>query len=97
MTIKTTYIDLASGPDLPDLIREAARTSRRVVLRENDMGVVVLSPPKRLRRGRNTRPSQADIDAALGAFGSWKGHFDAEKFKRDMKAARSDHRRYPDL
>ncbi|MGD9891957.1 MAG: hypothetical protein AB7U18_11785 [Dehalococcoidia bacterium] len=38
------------------------------------------------------RPTQADIDAMLATFGAWKGHIDAEKFKREIKEARSDHR-----
>jgi hypothetical protein len=92
MTRETTYIDLNSGSDLPRLIREAARGSRRVVLRDDDADVAVLAPAKRRRRLPGKRPTQADIDAALATFGSWKGHIDAERFKRDIKAARSDHR-----
>lgn len=44
------------------------------------------------RRRKGKRPTQADIEATLAAFGAWKGHIDTEKLKREIKEARSDHR-----
>jgi prevent-host-death family protein len=86
----------AAFADVPDeeLQDEVARavTAARRELGDDDRDVAVLSPAQPARRPRGKRPTQADIDAALATFGSWKGHIDAEQFKRDIKAARSDHR-----
>src|SRR3954447_6689630 len=91
MTREAAYVDLNSEPDLPRLIHEVARNGRRVVLREGDTDLAILSParPPR-RRVPRKRITPADIKASLAAAGSWKGLLDPEELKRQLDRARSD-------
>ncbi|MGH2586214.1 MAG: hypothetical protein ACRDJE_14975 [Dehalococcoidia bacterium] len=87
-------VDISTMPDLVRLVDEVARTRTPRVLERNGEAVAVLSPApvKRRRKGKTVTPE--DIEAARATFGSWKGHIDAGQFRRDIKAARSDHRTY---
>jgi hypothetical protein len=77
--------------DLARAAQEAARTGRRqrVPYGNGYFAVSYLSrEPKRAPSRRLRVPSKADIEAALGAVGSWKGLVDAEQLKRDPDEAR---------
>jgi hypothetical protein len=52
----------------------------------------VLSParPKRRLKGKQLTPAQRE--AVLATAGGWKGLVDVERFQREIKAARGDHR-----
>ena len=90
MTRETTAIDISTMPDLARLAEEVARTRTPRLLRRGDEDIAVLSPARPKRRPRGKRVTQADIDAALGAIGSWKGIVDTERLKRELDEARSD-------
>lgn len=87
-------VDISAMPDLVRLADEVARTLTPRVLERDGEAVAVLSPAPVKRRRKGKRITDADIEAARATFGSWKGHIDAEQFKRDIKAARSDHRTF---
>ena len=91
MTREAVLMDLdqTQMPDLVRLAKEVRRTKLPIVLRENGEDVAVLSPASTKRRRRSKRVTQADIDAALATFGTWKD-FDAETFLRELDEARSD-------
>jgi hypothetical protein len=86
-------IDISTIPELARLAEEVARSGTPQILERDSRPIARLVPVDRApRRRRTKRPAPADIEAARATFGSWKGHIDAEQFKRDIKAARSDHR-----
>ena|SRR5215208_7824865 len=95
MTREATPIDLSTMPDLARLAREVARDGTPRVLREDGADVAVISParPKRRLKGKQLTPAQRE--AFLASAGGWVGLVDVEQFKRDIKAARSDHRTPP--
>ena len=91
MTREAVPIDLnqLQMPELVRLAQEVRRTQLPIVLRENGEDIAVLSPAKAKRRVKGKRVTQADIDAALATFGTWKD-LDAETFLRELDEARSD-------
>jgi hypothetical protein len=90
MTREAAPIDIATMPDLGRLAEEVARTRTSRVIRRGDTDLAVLSPAKPKRQPRRKRVTQADIDAAIGAIGSWNGIVDTERLKRELDEARSD-------
>lgn len=93
MVREAAPIDISTMPDLARLADEVARTRRPRVLHRDNKAVAVLMPTQRTprrRKGKTLTPEQRE--AVLSTFGAWKGHIDAEQFKREIKAARSDHR-----
>ena len=88
-------VDISTMPDLARLAEEVARTGTSLVLRRGDEDIAVLSPatPKRRLKGEQLTPAQRE--AFLASAGGWVGLLDVEQFKRDIKAARSDHRTPP--
>ena len=93
MTREATRIDISAMPELARLADEVARTGMPQVLERDNKPVALLVPVSHsARRQRIRRPTQNDIDAALATFGAWKAKVDTEQLKRDIKAARSDHR-----
>jgi hypothetical protein len=92
MSRQAPPIDVGDLPDLARLAREVARDGRPRVLRDEGRDLAVLSPARRPRGRKGKTPTPAQRDAVLSAFGAWKGHIDAERFKREVKASRSDDR-----
>jgi hypothetical protein len=92
MAREAATIDITGMPDLIRLAEEVARTRTPRVLRRGDEDVAVLSPapPKRRPKGKQLTPARRE--AVLATAGAWKGHIDAERFKREIKDARSDDR-----
>jgi hypothetical protein len=92
MTREAAPIDLATMPDLARLANEVARDGTSRVLRQDGADVAVLAPVRPRRRRTAKTPTPAQREAVLATFGAWKGHLDAERFKREIKAARRDDR-----
>jgi hypothetical protein len=92
MAREATPIDLSTMPDLARLAREVARDGTPRVLREEGTDVAVLAPVRAPRRPKRKVLTPAQIEAVLATAGAWKGLVDVEQFKRDIKAARGDHR-----
>jgi urease gamma subunit len=88
MVREATPVDISTMPDLVRLADEVARTRTPRVLERDGEAVAVLSPAPVKRRRKGKTVTQEAIEAALSVFGAWKGHIDAEQFKRDIKAAR---------
>jgi hypothetical protein len=83
-------LDPIEMPELARLAQEVRRTRTPILLRADGEDVAVLSPAKSKRRPSGKRITQADIDAAIGAIGSWEGIVDTERLKRELDEARSD-------
>ncbi len=93
MTREAARIDISGIPEPARLADEVARTGMPRVLKRDNKPVALLLPANQsARRQRIRRPTQKDIDAALATFGARKATVDTEQLKRDIKAARSDHR-----
>ena len=93
MTREADSIDISSLPDLAQLADEVARTGRPCVLRRGDTNVAVVVPAARRARRPEAGPlTDAQRQAFLSAFGSWKGLVDADQLKRELRAARSSRR-----
>ena len=90
MAREAIRIDVATGPDLPSLAEEVARTRTPRVITRGDEDLAVLSPATSERRRRGKRITEEDIAASRAAAGSWKGLVDTEKLKAELDAARSD-------
>jgi prevent-host-death family protein len=86
--LRAAFADVPDGELQEEVIKAVSAARRDLYSGYTD--VAAPSPAQPVRRLQKKRPTQADIDAALAAFGSWKGHIDAEQFKRDIKAARGD-------
>jgi hypothetical protein len=92
VTREVVPIDIEAVTDWPRLANEVARDGTPRVLRQDGADVAVLAPVRRPRKRTGRTPTPAQREAVLAAFGAWKGHLDAERFKRDIKAARRDDR-----
>jgi hypothetical protein len=92
MTREAVPVDIGSLPDLARLAKEVAQDGKPRVLQEGGTDVAILSPIRPARRRKSKTLTPAQREAVLSTFGAWKGHFDAERFKREVEAARSDHR-----
>jgi hypothetical protein len=94
MTRAPDRVDISAMPDLIRLAEEVAQTGQPLVLHRGDEEVAVLVPAGERRRKRRTPRTltPAQREAVLSTAGGWVGLIDAEQFKRDIKAARSDHR-----
>jgi len=95
MTREAARIDITTERDFEQLVDELARTGTSRVITRGDKDLAVLSPlqPERKtprRKGKTLTPAQRE--AFLSSFGGWKGHIDAKRFKREIKAARRDDR-----
>ena len=75
------------------VVDRVVRERESVLIEKDGDAVAVLQPvaPKKPRR-RGRKKTAADYEAFLSAFGSWKGIVDTEQLKKDIAAARSDHR-----
>jgi antitoxin (DNA-binding transcriptional repressor) of toxin-antitoxin stability system len=83
-------LEITESLDWPGLVEEVRRTNTPVVLRRDGEPIAALRPlPARKAR---KRPSPESVAAFLATAGTWRGHVDAEELKRQIKAARSDHR-----
>jgi hypothetical protein len=89
-------VDIGDMPELARLAEDVARTGQPRLLRrgEKDIATIVPVAGRRPTRRRGKRVTQADIVATLSTVGAWKGHIDAEAFKREIKEAREDHRSF---
>ena len=87
-----TVIDVAALPELRRMAEEVRDTREPIVLQVDSEELAILIPLP-MSRGRAKRVlSQAEIDAVMSAAGSWKGLIDVERFKAEIKAARSSTR-----
>ena len=91
MEREPAVIDLCTMPELARLAEEVARTGQSLVLRQDGTDFAILSPARPRPRRRGRKITEADRQAALSAFGGWKGLVDAEQLKRDLDVARSSH------
>ena len=84
-------LDINDLPEVARLAREVAANHQRVVLRDGDRDVAVITPAQPARR-RGRRISQSDIEAALGTAGAWEGLVDFDQLKRELREAQWDDR-----
>ncbi len=94
MTLEATRLDISAMPEVERLADEVARTRRPHVLFRGDEELAVIVPATKRNRTRRkgTALTAAQRNAFLSSAGGWQGIVDVERFKRDVKAARSDHR-----
>jgi len=95
VTREATPLDIDAFPGIDQLVEEVVRTKTPRAIRRGGETVAVISPalPKHRPKGKRITPAQRE--AFLASAGGWAGLVDVERFKRDIKAARSDHRTPP--
>ena len=69
MSTSPTPIDISNLPDLKRLAKEARKTGRPYVLRENSQDIALLTP---LDTERKQKTNQQAIEETLALAGSWK-------------------------
>ncbi len=69
MSTYPTPIDISNLPDLKRLAKEARKTGRPYVLRENSQDIALLTP---LDTERKQKTNQQAIEETLALAGSWK-------------------------
>jgi len=89
-------IDVTASPELRRVAEEVRATQEPIVLRLEGEEIAVLSPLAPARHRRRV-PTQADIEAAMSAAGSWKGLVDVDNLKAEWRAARGSRRPPIDL
>jgi hypothetical protein len=78
-------IDIEDKPDLLRLVEEVRDTQDELVIREEGEEIAILSPVQPRHRTKERREiTEADIEAARSAAGSWKGLIDADKFIEEV-------------
>ena len=87
-----TVIDVAALPELRRMAEEVRDTREPIVLQVDSEELAILIPLPMSRGSAKRVLSQAEIDAVMSAAGSWKGLIDVERFKAEIKAARSSTR-----
>src|SRR5687768_6853479 len=94
MVLEATRLDVSTMPDLARLAEEVAQSGRTLVLQHGDRDLAVLMPAgSHKRKHQKIRTLTAEQrEAFLSSAGGWVGVVDADQFKHDMEAARSDRR-----
>jgi hypothetical protein len=93
-------LSIENFDDLRRAIRDVQEHNEPIVFEAKEVGIAVLSPPRRPKRRKMTpeERERADYEAFLSAAGSWKGHLDVpEEFKRQIKAGRGSRRRFVEI
>jgi hypothetical protein len=89
-------IDISGLPEVIRLAEEVRAAQKARVLRRDgeDLALVVPLRPARTRRARKAK-TQADHDAFLSSFGTWRELVDTEQLKRDIQESRGQAPRPP--
>jgi hypothetical protein len=89
---QSASIDVSDLPDLKRVAEEVRDRQEPIVLRSGDAEIAVVTPIRPPKGHPDWKPTQEEIDAALSAFGGWKGLIDPEEFKARVREGRGSNR-----
>lgn len=99
VTRKDPSVEIRDVNDLYRVLKEVRAQDERLVLQIDTGDETIFEASPRRPRQRRTREERAQTDEAafLSSAGSWRGHLDPERFKRQIKAARGSRRPFVEM